>query len=154
MCAVLDGGVVAEFGPPHELLQREGSTAVFRSLVDETGPDYAATLKHQAAQVQCGAHHKNRGSILVYSKSRRSDNKSLTYVHVGSRLTRATYRGQHACPVTPLARKTRQAHPMSTKPTRSVAVRASAWSTSPSSRQFGQPCTSLESSTATTVRVS
>lgn len=65
VCAVLDGGVVAEFGPPHELLQREGNTAVFRSLVDETGPDYAATLKQQAAQVQCRAHHETAQHLGV-----------------------------------------------------------------------------------------
>ncbi|KAI9176218.1 hypothetical protein H9P43_006583 [Blastocladiella emersonii ATCC 22665] len=42
--AYLEGGRVAEFAPPHELLQRPDS--LFRALVDETGPASAQVLYH------------------------------------------------------------------------------------------------------------
>jgi ATP-binding cassette, subfamily C (CFTR/MRP), member 1 len=44
--AVLDRGRCLEFGSPFELLQKEGGA--FAGLVDELGPEAAATLKEVA----------------------------------------------------------------------------------------------------------
>ena len=45
----LDGGTVAEFAHPHELLEKPGG-GIFAGLVEELGPDNAAALRATARE--------------------------------------------------------------------------------------------------------